>query len=100
MCNNTILLNFISEWLVCSSDMDFYGEINSEKWYDCRFNNIDIVVYSSFFYDNNIISNSKCYKISFRLEILYLQLQSLEGRTCAGIFPTHSINKISLLITL
>ena len=74
MCNNTILLNFISEWLVCSSDMDFYGEINSEKWYGCRFNNIDMVVYSSFFYDNNIISNSKCYKISFRLEILYLPL--------------------------
>ena len=70
--------------------MDFYGEINSEKWYDGRLNNIDIVVYSSFFYDNNIISNSKCYKISFRLEILYLLLQSLEGRTCAGIFHTHS----------
>jgi hypothetical protein len=90
MCNNTILLNFISEWLVCSSDMDFYGEINSEKWYDCRFNNIDIVVYSSFFYDNNFMSNSICYKISFRLEILYLPLLSLEGRTSAGIFHIYS----------
>lgn len=65
MCNNTILLNFISEWLVCSSDMDFQCEINSEKWYGCSFNNIDMVVYSSFFYDNNIqlIANALIYKL-------------------------------------
>ena len=72
--------------------MDFYGEINSEKWYDCRFNNIDMVVYSSFLYDNNNIANSKCYNILIRLEILYLTLQSLERRTCRGFtYPLFQI---------
>ena len=62
--------------------------INLKNVTNLVFYNIELVFYSSFFYNNKIRYNIKRYNKQFRLKILLLPLQShWEENLCMGVIP-------------